>query len=111
VKIAKLIAFLGFLAMGAALTHAFAAGDLGAEGSQLLSMPWGIVSLVDLYVGFSLFSGWVVYRERSWLRSLIWIVSFMVLGFFAASFYALVALFTCGNNWQRFWQGRRAEGA
>jgi hypothetical protein len=44
-------------------------------------MPWGIVSLVDLYTGFILFSIWIVYREQSWWRSLVWVVLMMTLGF------------------------------
>jgi hypothetical protein len=38
--------------MTAVLIYGFTVGDFAMEGKQLLSMPWGIVSLVDLYVGF-----------------------------------------------------------
>ncbi len=106
-KVAKAIALLGIVAMTAVLVYAFTTGNLGQEGSVLLSMPWGIVSLVDLYVGFILFSGWIYYRERSIVRSLIWIVLMMVLGFFTASLYAFIALQTSGGDWRRFWMGRR----
>jgi hypothetical protein len=74
-------------------------------------MPWGIVSLVDLYVGFALFSAWIVYREKSVFRSVIWVVLMMVLGFWTASLYTLLALRASGGDWQRFWMGRRLEGA
>ena len=107
-KIAKVIALLGLLAMTAVLIYGFTVGDFGGEGKQLLSMPWGIVSLVDLYVGFTLFSGWIVYREQSVLRSVIWVVLMMVLGFWTASLYTLIALQTSGGDWQRFWMGHRA---
>ena len=63
-KIAKIIAALGVLAMTVAIGSAFINGDFGAEGAKLTAMPWGIVSLVDLYVGFILFSGWIIYREK-----------------------------------------------
>ncbi|MFN2184054.1 MAG: DUF1475 family protein [Anaerolineae bacterium] len=108
-KIAKLIALLGLLAMTGVLVYGFTVGDFGEEGKQLLSMPWGIVSLVDLYVGFVLFSGWIVYREQSLLASIIWVVLMMVLGFWTASLYTLIALQTSGGDWQRFWMGRRLE--
>jgi hypothetical protein len=107
-KIAKVIALLGWLAMTAVLIYGFTAGDFATEGKQLLSMPWGIVSLVDLYAGFVLFSGWIVYREKSVVRSVIWVVLMMVLGFWTASLYAFIALQTSGGDWQRFWMGRRA---
>jgi hypothetical protein len=109
VKIAKAIALLGLLAMTAVLIYGFTAGDFAAEGKQLLSMPWGIVSLVDLYVGFVLFSGWIVYRERSAVRSVIWVALMMVLGFWAGSLYALIALQSSGGDWRRFWLGRRLD--
>jgi hypothetical protein len=107
VKLAKALAWLGVGAMTAVLTYAFTAGNFGQEGSMLLSMPWGIVSLVDLYIGFFLFSGWIVYRERSLVRSGVWIVFMMILGFFTASLYTFIALQTSGGDWRRFWMGRR----
>ena len=107
-KIAKIIALLGLLAMTSVLIYGFTVGDFAEEGKQLLSMPWGIVSLVDLYVGFALFSGWIVYRERSVIRSIVWVVLMMVLGFWTASLYAFIALQTSGGDWQRFWMGHRA---
>jgi hypothetical protein len=110
-KLARAIALLGVAAMSAVLIYAFVTGDLGQEGSELLSMPWGIVSLVDLYVGFILFSGWIVYREKSLVRSVIWVVLMMVLGFFTASLYTFIALQTSGGDWHRFWLGRRWQNA
>ncbi|MCB9419149.1 MAG: DUF1475 family protein [Ardenticatenaceae bacterium] len=110
-KLAKLISFLGVLAMSAVLIYAFTTGDFGAEGSKLLAMPWGIVSLVDLYVGFILFAGWIIYRERSLLRAAVWILLLMVLGFFIGSLYTLIALFTSKGDWTRFWQGERGISA
>lgn len=107
-RIAKLIALLGLLAMTGVLVYGFVVGDFGGEGRELLSMPWGIVSLVDLYVGFVLFSGWIVYRERSLGRSAVWVVLMMVLGFWTASLYTLLALQGSGGDWRRFWLGQRS---
>ena len=107
--IAKVVALLGLLAMTGVLVYGFVVGDFAAEGNVLLSMPWGIVSLVDLYVGFVLFSGWIVYREKSLVRSVVWVVLMMVLGFFTASLYTLIALQTSGGDWKRFWMGKRTD--
>jgi hypothetical protein len=107
-RIALLVALIGLFAMGGILTYGFVVGDFGGEGKILLSMPWGIVSLVDVYVGFALFSCWIVYREKSLLRSCVWVALVMVLGNFTASLYALIALLTCGGDWKRFWMGNRA---
>jgi hypothetical protein len=108
-KLAKAIALLCLLAMTGVLVYGFVAGDFGKEGGQLLSMPWGIVSLVDLYAGFVLFSGWIVYREKSLPRSAVWVVLMMVLGFWTASLYTLLALQRSGGDWRRFWMGERWE--
>lgn len=106
-KLARALALLGVGAMTAVLIYAFTTGNFGQEGSMLLSMPWGIVSLVDLYVGFFLFSAWIAYREKSLIRSAVWIVFVMVLGFFTASLYTFIALQASGGDWRRFWMGRR----
>ena len=107
-RIAKVIAWIGLLAMTGILLFAFTAGDFVSEGRRLLEMPWGIVSLVDLYVGFSLFSIWIVYRERSLVRSVIWVILMMVLGFFTGSLYTLIALYASDGDWRRFWLGKHA---
>ncbi|HSR46666.1 MAG TPA: DUF1475 family protein [Anaerolineales bacterium] len=103
---AMVLSGLGVVAMGAVLVYAFTQGDIAAEGAQLLSMPWGIVSLVDLYVGFALFSGWIVYREESLVRAIVWVLFVMVLGFFTASLYAFLALRGAKGDWRRFWMGK-----
>jgi hypothetical protein len=108
-KIAKVIALAGLLAMTGILIYGFTIGDLFAEGARLLSMPWGIVSLVDLYVGFALFSCWIVYREKALLSSALWVVLMMVLGFWAGALYTFIALQTSGGNWERFWYGNRVK--
>ena len=54
-KIAKVLALLGLLAMTGILIYAFTSGTFSSDGAKLLAMPWGIVSLVDLYTGFTLF--------------------------------------------------------
>lgn len=108
-QIAKVIALLGTLAMGVALLYGFAAGDFAQEGGDLLSMPWGIVSLVDLYVGFVLFSGWIVFREKSLIRSAPWVLLVMVLGFFSASLYTFIALHNSKGDWRQFWMGKRSK--
>jgi hypothetical protein len=107
-KIAKIIALIGLIAMTVVLVFGFTVGNFSTEGAKLLGMPWGIVSLVDLYVGFSLFSGWIVFREKALLPSIIWVILMMVLGFWAGALYTFIALQTSGNDWKRFWFGKRA---
>jgi len=107
-KVAKAISLLGMFAMTAVLIYGFTVGDFFGEGSKLFAMPWGIVSLVDLYTGFSLFSGWIIYREKSVLAAILWTVAMMTLGFFAGSLYAYLALQSSGGDWRKFWLGKHA---
>ncbi len=107
-KTAKWISALGVLVMTAVLIYGFAAGDFGSDGAALLQNPWGVVSMVDLYTGFTLFSAWIVYREKSIPLALLWVVLMMVLGFFTASLYTFLALSSSAGDWKKFWMGARA---
>ena len=107
-KLAKTISLLGVLAMTAVLIYGFTVGDFSAEGSQLLKMPWGIVSLVDLYTGFTLFSMWIIYREKSLPVAIAWTVAMLTLGFFAGALYTFLALRSSNGDWQKFWMGKHA---
>jgi hypothetical protein len=108
-KVVILLAILGIVAMSLAIGFAFIQGDFFQEGSRLLSMPWGIVSMIDLYTGFILFSGWIIFREKSALHSVIWVFFMMTLGFFTASVYVLTAAVGSKGNWRSFWMGKRSE--
>jgi hypothetical protein len=107
-KLAKAISLLGLLAMTGILIYGLTIGDFSGEGMNLLAMPWGIVSLVDLYVGFTLFSCWIVYREKAVLSSILWVVLMMVLGFWTGALYTFLALQASSGNWHKFFHGKRA---
>lgn len=107
--VARVISIVGLLAMSIMLVDAFATGNFVAEGAWLLAHPWGQVSLADVYTGFGLFSGWVVYRENSIVRSLVWILLIIVMGNWATSLYALLSLNSSRGDWKRFWMGNRAN--
>jgi len=108
-KIAKIIVLAGLLAMTGILIYGFTEGDFIAEGAKLLAMPWGIVSLVDLYVGFTLFSCWIAFREKALPPSIIWIIMMMVFGFWAGALYTFISLQTSDGDWKRFWYGKRSN--
>ncbi len=101
-KIAKLLAWIGVIAMTLAIGNGFIVGDFGADGSELLTNPWGIVSLVDLYVGFTLFSLWIAFRESNRLMVTLWIILMMTLGFFTGALYVLIALYQSKGDWATF---------
>jgi hypothetical protein len=107
-RLAKVIALLGLLAMTGILIYAFSTGNFTQEGGQLLGMSWGIVSLVDLYVGFALFSIWIVYREKAVVPAILWVLLMMALGFWTGALYTFLALHRSQGDWRRFWLGNRA---
>ena len=107
-NIAKIIAWLGVLSMAAVLIYGFTQGNFSQDGGALLANPWGVVSFVDLYVGFAIFSIWIVYREKSVGAAAIWVILMMVLGFFTGALYTLIALYKSQGDWHKFWLGARA---
>lgn len=105
-KSAKIITWIGLIAMIAGLINGFVRGDFAKDGKKLLSNPWGVMSLVDLYVGFSLFSMWIFYREKHMGKSIIWTILMMTFGFLTACVYILVALYDSKGDWNRFFKGK-----
>ncbi len=103
----KWIAWIGLLAMTLGLTNGFWGGDFFVDGGALLENPWGIMSLIDLYVGFTLFSMWIYFREKSSVAKVIWILAMMILGFFTGALYILYAFYTCKSDWLTFFLGHR----
>jgi hypothetical protein len=93
--------------MTAVLAWGFAVGDFWREGAVLTAMPWGVVSIVDVYAGGALFAGWIATRERSWPRTAAWVVAIVILGNFATALYALLAWRDSAGDPQRFWLGGR----
>jgi hypothetical protein len=105
IVLAGVTSFLLFAYIGCAL----AVGSFWREGSVLFSLPWGRLTLADLYLGFSLFSGWVLFREASRARAIAIIVLVMTLGNAFAALYVFGALVGSRGSWPRFWLGNRAD--
>jgi len=85
-----LIAAMLALMLGA-LVFGFTQGDGWAEVRQLLTYPWFVVTLVDIYVCFALISIWIASREAP-ARAVAWIAALLLLGSPVACLYALLAL-------------------
>lgn len=109
VKIAKIIAWLGLIAMTVVLLNGFVNGNFSSDGADLMANPWGIVSLVDLYAGFALFSIWIAFREKTVASAIVWIILMMVFGFLTGSLYVLIALYSSKGDWPAFFFGARKE--
>lgn len=93
----RALSLIGLVAMAAAILSAFVAGDFFAEGSEIWSLPWGKVSLIDIYVGLAIFAAWIGYRERSMQARLVWWIGLVVLGNLTAALYLAVAAYRSSN--------------
>ena len=92
------------------LIYTFAVGNLGSEGSQLLKLPWGVYTFVDIYAMFIIFSIWIWFRTSSLWVALVEIVLTMVLGSVFCLGYVLALLFICEQeNWESLFMGYRAK--
>lgn len=100
------VAWIGLLSVSAALCYALVAGNFHLDGASLLENPWGVATLVDIYVGFALFSCWIAWREPRLISAIAWIALVMMGGNLVSTVYVLVALRSSGGNIQIFWHGK-----
>ena len=54
--------------------------------------PWFQTTLVDFYFLVTILSVWVVYKEKSILISILWIIAFICLGSIGAALYVFLQL-------------------
>lgn len=102
---AIIILTLGFFVMATGIAYALIKGDFFDELEIMRSLPWFHLSMLDLYVGFLLFAGWILYREKTLIFAVIWIALLISLGNLLACLYAVIAIIRSKGNWQIFWMG------
>lgn len=102
------LAIIGSIAMTVVIAHGFIHGNFRQEGRWLLDHPWGRVTLVDLYLGFLLFGGWVFQRERDKRVAAAWLVGLLLLGHLTAAVYVIRALMQSRGKSGSFWMGVNA---
>ncbi|MEO1701740.1 MAG: hypothetical protein AAFR71_06755 [Pseudomonadota bacterium] len=78
-SILRLLLTIIGLAFAGLIVWAIMIGDFWAEGDWLVSNPWGIVSLADLYFGFFLSAVVIALFERP-LAAAMWILPIPFLG-------------------------------
>ena len=80
------------VAMLGALAYGFVAGDLLADAADLWAIPWGRVSVIDVYAGLAVVAAVVIARERRPARWVPWVLALAVLGNLATAVYVLWSL-------------------
>lgn len=79
-------------AMAAAIVYGLASGGFAEDGRAIWALPWGRVTLVDLFVGFFLVGAVIVWRERHPRRWIPWLLALLVLGNLVTAVYLVWAL-------------------
>lgn len=80
-------------AMLAVTTVAMIDRGMFDAGRELWQYWWFRATLADAYFGFVTFFVWVAYKERRWMKKILWFVLIMTLGNIAMSVYVLIELF------------------
>lgn len=80
-------AFMVYLVIATSLKS-----DLFALPEAVVTEPWFQTTLVDFYFLIIILAVWVIYKEKSLVCSVAWIIAFICLGSIAAAFYVFVQL-------------------
>lgn len=101
VRVALALAGAGFVAL---IGWALVAGSGWQEVETVAALPWGLVTLVDLYLGFACFGVLLVARSGLGWRAGWWIVPLLLLGNVVAVIFLLV-------YWKRLFPASERSGS
>lgn len=92
--ILRAIFLLGALALTGSIVWAIGADDrgLGPVLQEMLSEPWSVVTLIDLYLGFFFAAVVIFIIERSILVAAIWAIPVFFLGNVVTALWAVIRL-------------------
>ena len=83
---------LGAIIMGSSIIYGFTVGDFGGDGMEMLGLLWGRITLIDIYLAFLTFAGWMFFREGFNTKSFIIFLFILVLGSFSICLYTFLAM-------------------
>jgi hypothetical protein len=84
------------------LTLAILRGDFGPETGLIAALPWGQMTLVDLYSGFIIFGLFVIWQEEHLYFAALWIALILLLGNIVSIIYLIKWLLFSSNARQQF---------
>lgn len=90
---ARILGMAVLAGMLVAIWFGLTEGDFLTESSDIWRLPWGRVTLVDLYLGFAMFGAWIAIREARVGSTVVWWVALLFLGNLAAGAYLTIATF------------------
>jgi hypothetical protein len=90
------IGILGLALLGLVIWAAVSMTDLHGtfldQFGVVTTLPWGIVTLVDLYIGFVFFAAIIFLTERSWVVAALWAAPVFILGNIWAAIWLVIRL-------------------
>ena len=90
------VAVAGLALLAVVLWAAFAMQDLHGtfldQFAVLTTLPWGVATLAELFVGFVLFAVLVFLTERSWLVAALWAAPVFIVGNIWAALWFVIRL-------------------
>jgi len=103
--ITKIFSYISAIAMTAVIF--WAQSQVPILESPIPDLPWGTVSLVDLYTGFIFVCFWIFYKEKT-IYAIIWSIFMMVLGNLTTAIYVLYSLNTSKGDMKKFFMGKNS---
>lgn len=88
--VARILAFLGGLILLAAIARAATQADIFVSFAMISADPWGLVAIVDLYLGFLLMAVVIQVFEGHAIRALLWIIPLVLFGNIVAALWLIV---------------------
>ena len=103
--ITKLISYVISVSMIGVIIWAL--NQVSIFDSPIPDLPWGIVSLVDLYGGFILVCLWIAYKE-SLSATIIWSFFVLILGNLTTAIYVIYSINKSRGNIVHFFMGKNS---
>ena len=103
--IAKLISYCIVAAMTVVIL--WAQSQVSIFDSPIPQLPWGIVSLVDLYAGFTLFGLWIAYKEPPF-KTFLWVIGLILLGNLTTAVYVVYSISKSNGDIAKFFLGEKS---
>ncbi|XP_021737656.1 uncharacterized protein LOC110704178 isoform X2 [Chenopodium quinoa] len=84
-----------FIALGSVMvaTLIYTIAIDGLPFRKDLLFPWMAATLVDFYINIFVLAVWVIYKESSWLTSVIWVILLVCFGSITTCTYIAIQLF------------------
>lgn len=89
---AVLAVVLGLSIVWAAMSSGDLHGSIWQQGGVILTLPWGIVAMLDLYVGFALMAMIMMLAERSFISGFLFALPLLLLGNVWAAIWLIIRL-------------------